>query len=546
MRIPLFFKGIVACIFFVLLAPGAFSRAFADDPIIVTDIIEISTNTVLTADYVVSPDATYNACFSIVANNITLNGNGHTITGNRQMMVPYTISSGVLVEDRTGVTVRNCVFSDFVTGVNVHGSTSCLIENNTAHHNLYNGFRISDYSRYNTFRRNTSCQNIENGFALYGSYNNTFSYNLVYDNSQDPGPRTWHGFRLPGTHSNTLINNIIFGHVEASGIYLINTDYCQINNNILYNNLEGIWLDVSNYNTLSGNFAYLNSDAGFYFSGCFVNTVKDNIITDNELFGLYLLNCNNNTVYNNFLRNPDNVFDNSGTANIWSTSPVAAENIAGGPYLGGNYWSDYGGEDTDGDGLGDTLLPYANGITTGGDSLPLISYGSVSGMVTFEYPGISQGLIDVMYQVKDPGISPSRPFFSGNLTVSLVPGNPASGEFTISGLPVGTYDIVLKHENHIADLAPGLIIDGSDVTGLELTLWAGDCDGNNNSDQVEPGDNDVDFYDYYVLYYQHIESIPIITGEGSDFDGDGNVDFYDFYGLYYGYLNNPDPGNWYF
>jgi hypothetical protein len=49
-------------------------------------------------------------------------------------------------------------------------------------------------------------------------------------------------------------------------------------------------------------------------------------------------------------------------------------NIVDGPYLGGNYWSDYDGTDLDGDMLGDTQLPYncSGRIQNGGDYHPLI------------------------------------------------------------------------------------------------------------------------------------------------------------------------------
>lgn len=53
---------------------------------------------------------------------------------------------------------------------------------------------------------------------------------------------------------------------------------------------------------------------------------------------------------------------------------TSGKNIAGGPYLGGNYWSNYFDSDSDGDGLGDT--PY--NIPGGGnrDNLPLMKCAS--------------------------------------------------------------------------------------------------------------------------------------------------------------------------
>ncbi|MCK4736880.1 MAG: hypothetical protein KAT65_30790 [Methanophagales archaeon] len=96
-------------------------------------------------------------------------------------------------------------------------------------------------------------------------------------------------------------------------------------------------------------------------------------IASNNFIGIYLYSSSYNLIYNNYyFNNTDNVYDDG--TNIWNITKTAGTNIVGGPYLGGNYWSDYLGKDTNGDGLGDTLLPYnsSGAITNGGDWHPLV------------------------------------------------------------------------------------------------------------------------------------------------------------------------------
>ena len=147
-------------------------------------------------------------------------------------------------------------------------------------------------------------------------------------------------------------------------------------NNTILNNVNGIWMYKAQYNTIKGNTVSDSINKGIHMDTYSQhNTVVNNYIENNGEYGIHIdgTTSGSNKIYNNYLHNTNNAYDEGN--NQWNVAKIAGKNIVGGAWLGGNYWSDYYGTDTDGDGLGDTNLPYnCNGnIQNGGDMHPLVT-----------------------------------------------------------------------------------------------------------------------------------------------------------------------------
>ncbi len=194
-------------------------------------------------------------CFTIAANDTTIDCTGHTITG-AHIGSPY---SGVKLVNYGGATVKNCILNNFYYGVSLHSGTYNNISSNTASNNQY-------------------------GILLNSSSNNWVAGNTFNNNLN-------HGIHLKTSSHNDLRNNTASNNSNDGIYFASNSDYNALYGNTFNNNNAGIYLVVGSNNILVNNTACGNGWDIYIFGGSYGNS-GDNICTTlNDESGEYLLTC---------------------------------------------------------------------------------------------------------------------------------------------------------------------------------------------------------------------------------------------------------------
>ena len=166
--------------------------------------------------------------------------------------------------------------------------------------------------------------------------NHNISNNVFENNKQS--------IVLIDSSSNIVRNNTFLNNSGFAAIYIY--QFSELNE-ISYNNITnsttcGISIESQeseNGNTIYNNSINTYSDFGIEIIASTNNKIYNNTIINTDV-GIRITDISDNTlIYNNYIDAPITINDVSSGTNYYNISKTSITNIIGGPYIGGNYYS---------------------------------------------------------------------------------------------------------------------------------------------------------------------------------------------------------------
>lgn len=345
--------AILACLFAVTLGTQA------------PTLVKAGSTLEISSDYIFTENL--DEPIVVTADNLMIDGDGYTLQG------PGTgRGTGIYLDGRSNVTIRNLTVIGWEFDILLSNSSNNTISANTIKYYdtkvRWGGLWLRSSSN-NNISGNTITRNYL-GLVLEAASNNNIFGNTITANSfglsvlQSSSHNNIFGNTITMQDFGIFLksssnNNSIFGNTITNtrwSIYLeISSNYNRIYGNTITNNIEvglwtGLWLQSSSHNSISGNIITNKGTGIQLWDSSNHNRIYGNTITANNETGLWLYEgSSNNVIYhNNIIDNGMQVNDTNPAANDWHHPEL----------LEGNYWSDYPGEDLDGDGIGDTDTPW--------------------------------------------------------------------------------------------------------------------------------------------------------------------------------------------
>jgi len=288
----------------------------------------------------------------IATSSITLDCNSYSITGGGS-------GYGIFLNNKEGVTIKNCKINYFSKGIFLLESYNNTFEGNVASNNYYGLFMMhsKNLPSYNILNENTFSSNIlgiyiersgsnvisendlmsNNGAGMYflGSMNNEISNNYV--NSNGTGI-----YLFWGSYNNKLSNNEV--NLNGSGIILFNANNSILRNNRMINNqynftvwghyLSSYILDIDTSNSVNEKPIYylINkkdkiidsaTDIGYLAIINSTNIIVKNLTLESNGSGvLFVYTTNSRIEDNNLSSNIEGIWQWGGGKNVISNNTI--------------------------------------------------------------------------------------------------------------------------------------------------------------------------------------------------------------------------------